>query len=138
MEVPSTLESPKLEREFKDSFTFKKYDAYLDFINRNTLNNAYVKKNKLLSKEVRRNLSKTFEWFVSDVKDLEKHYEEDKKKRNDRMKTFTQQMKEIHNKFQSETSFANMNIFEPAKVDNRANISPKLMQPKRKAYFSNK
>ena len=138
MEVPSTLESPKLEREFKDSFTFKKYDAYLDFINRNTLNNAYVRKNKLLSKEVRRNLSKTFEWFVSDVKDLEKHYEEDKKKRNDRLKTFNQQMKEIHNKFQSETSFANMNIFEPAKVDNRANISPKLMQPKRKAYFSNK
>lgn len=138
MEVPSTLESPKLEKEFKDSFTFKKYDAYLDFINRNTLNNAYIKKNMLVSKEVRRNLSKTFEWFVNDVRDLEKHYEEEKKKRNERMKTFTQQMKEIHNKFQNETSLTNLNIFEPEKPENRPNISPKINKPKRKAHFSNK
>ena len=77
-----------------------------------------MKNNNLVSKETKRNLFKTFDWFVSDVKELEKHYEEEKKKRNERFKTFTEQMEEVQEKLRNETCFLKMNAFEQEEKEN--------------------
>jgi len=114
----SIVNSPELRPEVKESFKFRKYDAYLDFVHRNSINNAYMKNNNLVSKETKRNLFKTFDWFVSDVKELEKHYEEEKKKRNERFKTFTEQMEEVQEKLRNETCFLKMNAFEQEEKEN--------------------
>ena len=80
--------------EIKTDFNFKKYHDYLGYANRN------INKEWKGAFALKYNLSKTIDWFVQDIMDLEKKSEDEMNGRNEKLKGFGEEIDGIREKHQ--------------------------------------
>lgn len=113
----STKPTETNENEDKGSFTYNKYHAYLSLINGNSPANLQV------NYKLKNNLSRTFDCFVNDVKELEKTNDIESHGINERIKNFNNKYGEISQKYEPETeNMKRLSIYDISEQENNINI----------------